>query len=408
MSIKLALAGNPNSGKTTLFNRLTGSTQYVGNWPGVTVEKKEGLLKSEPNVVLQDLPGIYSLSPYTPEELITREYLVKERPDAIVNIVDASNIERNLYLTTQLIELGIPVIVALNMIDVVRKNGDNIDVARLSRGLRCPVLEISALKGLGEEELMKEAVALIKAGVCGDPPCFYSGATEHALAHIEDMLCHVIEDDLHGEEHHHTHHHHTADGYLVQDVPVEELRWYAVKLFERDPHIIKEMALDEATLARLEEIIQACEKEQEEDAEAILIRERYDYIEKLVGECVIKKRSGRSLSEKADMVLSNRWAALPIFALIMFLVYYLSIAGLGGWMADWTNEELFGRILPDALRGRTGRPPGDALAHLADRRRHAGRRRRGAGFPSPANGAFPLSFPAGRLRLYVPRRLSSG
>ena len=326
MNIKIALAGNPNSGKTTLFNALTGSNQYVGNWPGVTVEKKEGGLKGHSDVTIQDLPGIYSLSPYSPEEVVTRTYLVNEHPDAILNIVDGTNIERNLYLTTQLIELGYPVVVAVNMIDLVRKNGDTIDLEKLSKALRCQCVEISALKGEGGKAAVEKAVELAKDHVHGEMPHVFNGSVEHALAHIEETI--------------------------ENKVDVTYLRWYAIKLFERDEVVQKELGLDEETLAHLEQHIVDCEKEMDDDAESIIADQRYRYIGEVVGKAV-KKKAGKhslSLSDKIDKIVTDRILALPIFAGIMFLMYAIAMGSfpfsIGTMGTDWANDVLFGEWVP--------------------------------------------------------------
>ena len=318
MGLKIALAGNPNSGKTTMFNELTGSTQYVGNWPGVTVEKKEGKLKGNEEAIIQDLPGIYSLSPYTMEEVVARNYLVTEQPDAIINIVDGSNIERNLYLTTQLLELGIPTIIALNMIDVVRKNGDTIDLAKLGAALGCEVVETSALKGIGAQETAQKAIAAAKSHTLGDRPHVFSGSVEHAIAHIEESIEDKVEHKL--------------------------LRWYAVKLFERDEKVLHELPLDATTLAHVDAHIADCERELDDDAESIITNQRYAYISRVVDASVKKKHKGIKLtaSDRIDRIVTNRWLALPIFALIMFCVYYLSVTTVGSIMTDFTNDTLFG------------------------------------------------------------------
>lgn len=326
MNIKIALAGNPNSGKTTLFNALTGSNQYVGNWPGVTVEKKEGALKGYSDVTIQDLPGIYSLSPYSPEEVVTRTYLVNEHPDAILNIIDGTNIERNLYLTTQLIELGYPVVVAVNMIDLVRKRGDSIDLDKLSRALRCTCVEISALKGEGGMQAAEKAVELARNHVHGEMPHVFNGSVEHALAHIEE----TIEDE----------------------VNTTYLRWYAIKLFERDEVVRKELGLDEATMAHLEKHIVDCEKEMDDDAESIIADQRYTYIGNVVGKAVKKKAAehAMSLSDKIDLIVTNRILALPIFAGMMFLMYAIAMGSfpfsIGTIGTDWANDVLFGEWIP--------------------------------------------------------------
>ena len=316
MNVRIALAGNPNSGKTTLFNALTGSNQFVGNWPGVTVEKKEGKLKKREGVIITDLPGIYSLSPYTLEEVVARNYLIGERPDAILNIVDGTNLERNLYLTTQLTELGIPVVIAINMIDVVRKNGDKVNVEELSRELGCKIVEISALKGDG---VMQAAEAAIDAARSGRtvPMHTFSGAVEHAIAHIEEAVLH--------------------------DMPEEQQRWYAIKIFERDEKALAQLNLSKNALSHIEEDIKAAEAELDDDAESIITNERYVYIASLMKGCYKKKSAGKlSTSDKIDKVVTNQFAALPIFAAVMFLVYYISVTTVGTWATDWTNDGLFG------------------------------------------------------------------
>ena len=318
MSIKIALAGNPNCGKTTLFNNLTGSNQYVGNWPGVTVEKKEGKLKGDKDVVIQDLPGIYSLSPYTLEEVVSRTYLVKEKPDAILNIIDGTNIERNLYLTTQLIELGIPVVMAVNMIDLVRKNGDTIDLKKLSAELGCQAVEISALKGEGTAEAAKAAVAAAKAAKTGELPHVFTGSVEHAIAHIEESIQGKVEPRF--------------------------LRWYAVKLFERDEKVLEELKLEKALVEHIDEHIRDCETEMDDDAESIITNQRYAYINTVVHKAVKKKarKDNLTVSDKIDQIVTNRVLALPIFAVIMCVVYYIAVSSLGGIVTDWTNDTLFG------------------------------------------------------------------
>ena len=336
MAIKVALAGNPNCGKTTMFNDLTGSNQYVGNWPGVTVEKKEGKLKGDNNVIIQDLPGIYSLSPYTLEEVVARGYLVNEKPDAILNIVDATNIERNLYLTTQLAELGIPMVLALNMIDVTRKNGDKIDLRKLGEALGCEVVETSALKGEGSVEVAKKAAALAGKGKHTDEPHVFAGSVEHALAHIEDLINHQ-EGGLH---------HHHADGSKDTGAIVDAnlTRWYAIKLFERDEKVVSELNLPTDIKKQIEDTVKACETEMDDDAESIITNQRYAYINKLVSTCVKKGRPKGALttSDKIDRVITNRWAALPIFAAIMFLVYYVSVTTIGTIVTDFTNDTFVG------------------------------------------------------------------
>ena len=314
--IKIALAGNPNSGKTTLFNSLTGSNQFVGNWPGVTVEKKEGRLRKHEDVVIMDLPGIYSLSPYTLEEVVARNYLINQRPDAILNIIDGTNLERNLYLTTQLTELGIPVVVAINMMDVVRKNGDKIDTARLSKKLGCRIVEISALKGAG---VMEAAEAAIKAahGAKTVPMHTFSGPVEHAIAHIEEAAVH--------------------------NMPLEQQRWYAIKIFERDDKVLEKLDISKDVLDHIDSDIKAAEKELDDDAESIITNERYVYIAEIIKCCYKKKNQGRlSASDKIDRVVTNRWLGLPIFAAVMFLVYYLAMVTVGASATDWANDGLFG------------------------------------------------------------------
>ena len=326
MSIKIALAGNPNCGKTTLFNILTGSNQYVGNWPGVTVEKKEGALKGHSDVIIQDLPGIYSLSPYSPEELVTRTYLVEEHPDAILNIVDGTNIERNLYLTTQLRDLGHPVVLAVNMIDLVRKNGDTIDLEKLGRALGCPCVEISALKGEGCMEAAEKAVELAKNHTHGEMPHVFNGSVEHALAHIEESI----------------------EGKVRENY----LRWYAIKLFERDELVRRELSLSGELLGHLEKHITDCEQEMDDDAESIIADQRYNYIESVMRRAVRKKAPKHSLtlSDKIDRIVTNRVLALPIFAGIMFLMYAIAMGSypfsIGTMGTDWANDVLFGEWVP--------------------------------------------------------------
>ena len=315
--IKIALAGNPNSGKTTLFNALTGSNQFVGNWPGVTVEKKEGRLKKHEDVVIMDLPGIYSLSPYTLEEVVARNYLIGQRPDAILNIIDGTNLERNLYLTTQLTELGIPVVVAINMMDVVRRNGDQINVEELSRELGCKVVEISALKGDG---VMEAARAAVEAAATAKtvPMHTFSGPVEHAIAHIEEAAVH--------------------------DLPEEQQRWYAIKIFERDDKVLEQLKIDPAVMTHIEADIKAAEKELDDDAESIITNERYVYIAQLIKGCYKQKKAKGELSasDKIDRVVTNRWLGLPIFALVMFLVYWIAMVAVGAPATDWANEGVFG------------------------------------------------------------------
>ena len=315
-TIRIALAGNPNCGKTTLFNALTGSNQFVGNWPGVTVEKKEGKLKKHDDVIITDLPGIYSLSPYTLEEVVARNYLIGERPDAILNIIDGTNLERNLYLTTQLTELGIPVVVAINMMDLVKKAGDKINVAELSRQLGCQVVEISALKGTGIQEAAEAAIKA-SSGPKTVPMHTFSGPVEHAIAHIEEAVLH--------------------------NMPEEQQRWYAIKIFERDDKVLAQMNIPQDTLAHIETDIQAAEKESDDDAESIITGERYVYIADIIKSCYKKKSAGAlTTSDKIDKIVTNRWLGLPIFALVMFLVYYIAMVTVGASATDWANDGLFG------------------------------------------------------------------
>lgn len=340
MAIKIALAGNPNCGKTTMFNDLTGSNQYVGNWPGVTVEKKEGRLRGAQDVIIQDLPGIYSLSPYTLEEVVARGYLVNEKPDAILNIVDATNIERNLYLTTQLSELGIPMVVALNMIDVTRKNGDRIDMQKLGAALGCQVVATSALRGEGSVDAAKKAAALAQKGGHREPLHVFNGSVEHALAHIEDLITHRD-----GQE---PEHHHHADGSKHAGSIVEPhlTRWYAIKLFERDEKVMEALKLDAQTLKHIEQDIAAAENECDDDAESIITNERYLYIASLMKACYKKKSAGKlSASDKIDKAVTNRFAALPIFAAVMFLVYWIAMGPFGSFLTDWTNDVFGAEIL---------------------------------------------------------------
>ena len=335
MAIKIALAGNPNCGKTTLFNNLTGSNQYVGNWPGVTVEKKEGKLKGHDDVVIQDLPGIYSLSPYTLEEVVARGYLVNEKPDAILNIIDGTNIERNLYLTTQLIELGIPVVMAVNMIDLVRKNGDKIDLTKLSKELGCQAVEISALKGEGCQKAAEAAIAAAKAAKSVELPHVFTGSVEHAIAHIEESIQGKVDDRF--------------------------LRWYAVKLFERDDKVESELNLGKDLLDHIGQHVIDCENEMDDDAESIITNQRYAYINGVVDKAVKKKARAEHLtvSDKIDQIVTNRILALPIFAAIMWLMYAIAMGtsvadggiGIGTFAIDWTNDVLFGEIVPNALGG---------------------------------------------------------
>ena len=331
MDIKIALAGNPNCGKTTLFNDLTGSNQYVGNWPGVTVEKKEGKLKGHKDVVIQDLPGIYSLSPYTLEEVVARGYLVNEKPDAILNIVDGTNIERNLYLTTQLIELGLPVVVAVNMMDLVRKNGDQIDLKKLSAALGCEVVEMSALKSEGSKAAAEKAVAVGQNHRAGELPHVFTGSVEHALAHIEESIQGKVDDRY--------------------------LRWYAIKIFERDEKVLEELKLDNQLAAHLEEHIADCEKELDDDAESIITNQRYAYINSVVSKAVKKNapKGSLSVSDKIDQIVTNRILALPIFAVIMFCIYSIAMGGypfsIGTMGTDFANDVIFGEWVPNFFDG---------------------------------------------------------
>ncbi|MBR5164936.1 MAG: ferrous iron transporter B [Ruminococcus sp.] len=316
MELRIALAGNPNAGKTTLFNALTGSNQFVGNWPGVTVEKKEGKLKKHSDVIVTDLPGIYSLSPYTLEEVVARNYLIETRPDAILNIIDGTNLERNLYLTTQLVELGIPVVVAINMMDVVKKNGDKIKIDELSKQLGCKIVEISALKGTGVDAAAEAAINAAKNDKT-IPQHTFSGPVEHAIAHIEEAVLH--------------------------DMPEEQQRWYAIKVFERDEKVLEKLNIPEKTKAHIEEDIVAAEKELDDDAESIITNERYIYIADVIKACYKKKNAGSlTSSDKIDRIVTNRWLGLPIFAIIMTLVYLIAMKGPGAWATDWTNDKLFG------------------------------------------------------------------
>ena len=345
MSIKIALAGNPNTGKTTLFNALTGTNQYVGNWPGVTVEKKEGGLKGHKDVSIMDLPGIYSLSPYTLEEVVSRNYLVQERPNAILNIIDGTNLERNLYLTTQLMELGIPVVVAVNMMDVIKKNGDKLDTKKLSQALGCEVVEISALKGTGVMEAAEKAIAAAGSAAAA-PPHRFTGSVEHALAHIEELTLH--------------------------NLPEEQQRWYAVKLFERDSKVIEQLSLSKDIVDHIEQDIKSCEEELDDDAESIITAERYNWIGSIIGSCYKRKNQGQlTVSDKIDKIVTNRILALPIFAVVMFLVYAISMGGwsisIGTMATDWANDVLFGEWVPglfDTILGALGVAEGTWLYGL--------------------------------------------
>lgn len=327
MSIRIALAGNPNCGKTTLFNELTGSSQYVGNWPGVTVEKKDGILKEHKNVIIQDLPGIYSLSPYTLEEKVARNYLVNEQPDVILNIIDGTNLERNLYLTTQLVEIGLPMIAAINMMDLVKKNGDIIDFDKLSSELGCPVVEISALQGKGCREAAEKAMELAMNKKPLRLPSVFTGSVEHAIAHIEESISDKVEDQF--------------------------VRWYAIKVFERDQDATGALQLEPKLMSHLEGHIKDCEDELDDDAESIVINQRYGYISKIIDSVMKKKIQGVSMttSDKIDHIVTNRILALPIFFLIMTLVYFISVTTVGGWATDWVNDTFFGEIVNDAATG---------------------------------------------------------
>ena len=330
MDIKIALAGNPNCGKTTLFNELTGSSQYVGNWPGVTVEKKEGRLKGHDNVIIQDLPGIYSLSPYTLEETVTRKYLINEKPHVILNIIDGTNLERNLYLTTQLIEVGLPVVVAVNMMDLVNKNGDTINLQKLSAEIGAPVYPVSALEGKGCREVAEAAVKLAEnqqVFKAAELPHVFRGSVEHALAHIEESIS--------------------------EKVDKKTLRWFAIKLFERDEQVLEDLKLPDSLIAHLEEHIKDCEAEMDDDAESIITNQRYEYIGSIIDACITKNRPKHALtsSDKIDQIVTNRFLGLPIFFVIMTLMYYISITTVGGWLTDWTNDVFFGEIVTDAAKG---------------------------------------------------------
>ena len=328
MRVKIALAGNPNSGKTTLFNALTGSNQFVGNWPGVTVEKKEGKIKGYTSkaeeAILVDLPGVYSLSPYTLEEVVSRNFLIGEKPDAIINIIDGTNLERNLYLTTQLTELGIPVIVAVNMMDLVRKNGEVLDIEKLGKDIGCKVVEISALRGEGIDQLAQRAVAIARGKKKNQPAHRFDGCVEHALAHIEEAIAGRVDESME--------------------------RWYAVKLFERDEKVRESLDLDPALIRHIEEDIVSCETEMDDDAESIITGERYNYIGNIIEDCYKKRvKKTMSMSDKIDSIVTNRFLALPIFAAVMFLVYYVSVTTVGTLLTDWTNDTLFGVwIIPGA------------------------------------------------------------
>ena len=317
MGIRIALAGNPNCGKTTLFNALTGSNQFVGNWPGVTVEYKEGKYKGDKEVKIVDLPGIYSLSPYTLEEVVSRNYLIDEKPEAIINVIDGTNLERNLYLTTQVVELGIPVVIAINMMDVVEKNGDKINTKKLSEEIGVPVIEISALKNRGLKEIVDAAVKVAKEANPQSPKHRFNGSVEHALAHIEELCLHSIDDEN------------------VQ-------RWYSIKLFERDEKIQEKLGLSSDVINHIEQDIASCEKELDDDAESIITGERYNYIGTIINGCVKKAAKGMTTSDKIDKVVTNRWLALPIFAVVMWLVYYISVTTVGTWATDWANDGVFG------------------------------------------------------------------
>ena len=317
MSFKIALAGNPNSGKTTLFNALTGSNQFVGNWPGVTVEKKEGRYKGDKEVIITDLPGIYSLSPYTLEEVVARNYIIDEKPDGILNIIDGTNLERNLYLTTQLVELGIPMVVAVNMLDVLEKNGDNLNIENMSKALGCPVVEISALNGTGVKEAAEKVIEIAKAKKVTIPQHKFTGSVEHAIAHIEEAALH--------------------------DMPQESQRWYAVKIFERDEKLCEKLGISKEVLDHIERDIKRCEDELDDDAESIITNERYTYIASIIGSCYIKKSAGKlSATDRIDSIVTNKWLGLPIFAVVMWAIYYISMVTVGSAATDWANDGLFG------------------------------------------------------------------
>ena len=323
--MKIALAGNPNSGKTTLFNALTGSTQYVGNWPGVTVEKKDGKLKGHKDVTIQDLPGIYSLSPYTLEEVVTRRYLINETPDAIINIIDGTNLERNLYLTTQLAELGIPMVLAVNMYDIIEKKGDKIDLDQLGQLIGCKAVTLSALKDKGTQEVAEEAIKLAHSHKVSEHPHVFVGSVEHALAHIEESI--------------------------ENKVDASKLRWFAVKVFERDEKVLAELKLDQAVLNEIEGHIADCEKEMDDDAESIITNQRYTYIKSSINKVFTKKNPHQTLStsDKIDKIVTNRFLALPIFVLIMWFMYYISVSTVGDWMTGWVNDVLFAEIIPPVV-----------------------------------------------------------
>ncbi len=317
MSFKIALAGNPNSGKTTLFNALTGSNQFVGNWPGVTVEKKEGRYKGDKEVIITDLPGIYSLSPYTLEEVVARNYIIDEKPDGILNIIDGTNLERNLYLTTQLVELGIPMVVAVNMLDVLEKNGDKLNIENMSKALGCPVVEISALNGTGVKEAAEKVIEIAKAKKVTIPQHEFAGSVEHAIAHIEEAALH--------------------------DMPQESQRWYAIKIFERDEKLCEKLNISKEVLDHIERDIKRCEDELDDDAESIITNERYTYIASIIGSCYIKKSVGKlSTTDRIDSIVTNKWLGLPIFAVVMWAIYYISMVTVGSAATDWANDGLFG------------------------------------------------------------------
>ena len=384
MDMKIALAGNPNCGKTTLFNDLTGSNQYVGNWPGVTVEKKEGRLKGHKDVIIQDLPGIYSLSPYTLEEVVARDYLVKEKPDAILNIVDGTNIERNLYLTTQLIELGLPVVVAVNMMDLVRRNGDQIDAKKLSDALGCQVVEISALKGEGGVAAAELAAKMAQQKRTGELPHVFTGSVEHAIAHIEESIQGRVDDRY--------------------------LRWYAVKVFERDEKVLADLDLSADLRAHLEDHIVDCEKELDDDAESIITNQRYAYINGLVSKAVKKhgEKHRLSTSDKIDQIVTNRILALPIFAVVMFAVYWIAMGPFGTFLTDWTNDVLGTAWLVEIPRAALEGWGVNEVRGGPDLRRRPGRRGRGAGLRAPDAGAVPDAGHPGGHRLHGPHRLHHG
>ncbi len=383
MSMKIALAGNPNCGKTTLFNDLTGSSQYVGNWPGVTVEKKEGKLRGDKEVIVTDLPGIYSLSPYTLEEVVSRNYLIEENPEAILNLIDGTNLERNLYLTTQLAELGIPMVIAVNMMDLVKKNGDNIDMKKLGETLGCEVVGISALKGDGSMEAAKKAIELAKKGRSGQPKKEFSKPVEEALERIAGLCENKVND--------------------------KRLRWYTIKVFERDEKVMEELSFTAAEKNLVEETIRKVETELDDDSESVITNERYEYIAKLMKKCVHKKKNGLTTSDKIDRIVTNRWLALPIFVAVMFIVYFVSVSWLGTIVTDWTNDTFFGEWIQPAVAGwLEAANAADGLAQRPDCGRDYRRRGRGTGLCSPDAHFVLLPLYFGGLRLHGPRGFHHG